>query len=356
MQMGLIALGFAAVIGALAFMGFTLNTVVLCLLAWSALWLGIWQAKRLRVTAGNEAQAIPATSATSYWGKRLGLLLISLVIGVGAYTQYLVREYELPDVYQWQAMAWVLGVNRPTPTLIKIPAGSFEMGSNEGDDDEKPVHRVTIAKPFLMGQSEVTFTEYDYAIWQIKQAGLTNLEFPTDEGWGRNQRPVINVSWSQSQAYLYWLSQNNPQSLVCRLPSESEWEYAARAGSTPKFYWGNEPSRDYANFGKEECCEGVAEGNDKWVNTAPVKSFKPNRWGLYDMSGNVYEWTKDFYHKNYEGAPIDGSALESGSEASRVLRGGSWYVTSDDVRSAVRNFIDGGFNVGFRVICSPIEH
>ncbi len=140
----------------------------------------------------------------------------------------------------------------------------------------------------------------------------------------------------------------------CRLPSEAEWEYAARAGTTTAYYWGDDTGgvvREYANT------SGTG-GRDKWAReTAPVKQFKPNGFGLYDMSGNVWEWTQDRWHEDYTGAPMDGSAWEAGGSPSRVLRGGSWLNTSDFVRSAFRRYYStfGNDVVGFRVVCSPIS-
>ena len=175
MQTGLIAIGFMVVIAVIAallsFVGFENNPVIVCMLAWTVL-LGVSQAQRLHVKVGNEAQTAPAQSAARFWLIRSAALVLSLLLGLTAYTQYLVREYELPKVYQWQAMAWVMGINRPFPALVEIPAGQFEMGSNDGDDDEKPVHTVTISQPFYMAETETTFAQYDYFIWQMKQVGF----------------------------------------------------------------------------------------------------------------------------------------------------------------------------------------
>ncbi len=357
MRILLMLIGLVAIFTALVLNQFEPNPVGYCMLGWSALWLGVWRAKRLRITAEHEAQAKPAGSALRFWSIRLTLLACSLLLGVGAYTQYLVRKHELPDIYQWQAMAWVLGINRPLPTLVKIPAGRFDMGSDEGGSDEKPVHPVTIPRQFHMGDSEVTFAQYDYYIWQMRRAGFKKPSYPEDTGgWGRAERPVINVDWDETQGYVNWLGRAYPQHMHCRLPSEAEWEYAARAGTTTAYYWGDKPGRDFANYGKEECCNGLAKGNDKWVNTAPVKQFKPNGFGLYDMSGNVYEWTQDRWHGDYTGAPQNGSAWETGNSSFRVLRGGSWFNSSYYVRSANRDYdVNGSDNFGIRVVCSPIE-
>ena len=224
--------------------------------------------------------------------------------------------------------------------LIRIPAGSFQMGSNQGDDDEKPVHTVTIPRPFWMAKTETTFAQYD------AYATVSGKPKPEDSGWGRGTRPVINVSWNDAQGYAKWLSTNNAQGLQCRLPSEAEWEYAARAGSTTKYSWGDNVGRNKANC---ETCG--SQWDDK--QTAPVGSFPANRFGLQDMHGNVLEWVQDGWHSNYQGAPVNGSAWNPASGL-RVLRGGSWNVTSSLVRSAYRNnFGLGGSSVGFRIVCSP---
>ena len=246
--------------------------------------------------------------------------------------------------------------------LIKIPQGSFKMGS-EKYDREKPVHQVTINYDFWMSQTEVTFEQYDAYIADLKSQANSPVktvvptvpETPGDEDWGRAKRPVINVNWNDAQGYVKWLSETNPQGLQCRLPSEAEWEYAARAGSTTAYPWGNEASHDYANYGTDECCDGLASGKDEWVNTSPVASFPANDFGLYDMHGNVFEWVQDTYQSSYKGALSNGEAWESDDESRRVVRGGSWDNAPDGMRSANR----GGVtpvnrlnDIGFRIVCS----
>lgn len=239
---------------------------------------------------------------------------------------------------------------RECPKLAVVPAGTFQMGdlSGIGSKDERPVHAVSIAKPFAVGVYEVTFAEWDACV----AAGgcVTN---PSDEGWGRGARPVINVTWDDAQSYLKWLSAKTGKTY--RLPSDAEWEYAARAGSSTDYSWGNTPSHEYANYGKDECCEGYAEGSDRWVNTAPVGSFAPNAWGLYDVHGNVREWVEDCWHEDgHIGARADGGPRLEGCEANhKTYRGGSWSVmpwllrTSNHGKSAQ----DVSFkNLGFRVV------
>ncbi len=232
--------------------------------------------------------------------------------------------------------------------------------------EEQPIHLVKIFNPFQLSQHEITFEQYDYFIWAMRKAGLAfkneanaqlDYPYPDDEDWGRANRPVINVSWEEAQQYTYWLSEQTQQQ--CRLPSEAEWEYAARAGTKTDYPWGNEASHEFANYGTDDCCDGLATGKDQWVNTAPVAQFPANRFGLHDMQGNVYEWVQDCRHDDYTAAPKDGSAWESqcSSESGlRVLRGGSWYFTHIYVRSANRYNYFADFrnnSLGFRVLCSP---
>ena len=229
------------------------------------------------------------------------------------------------------------------PLLIEIPSGTFKMGSPEGevgrDNDEGPPHDVKIS-PFALSKTEVTFAEYD------RFTAATGRPPPDDSGWGRGTRPVINVSWKDATAYAEWLSTRTGEAY--RLPTEAEWEYAARGDSTTAYWWGNDIRR-----GKEVManCDGCGS---EWDNkqTAPAGSFAPNKFGLHDMHGNAWEWTADCWHANYAGAPTDGRAWEAAGDCSRVIRGGSWFHGPAGVRSATRaGLIPGGafLTLGFRV-------
>ena len=225
------------------------------------------------------------------------------------------------------------------PEMVVIPAGTFRMGCVSGRDcmnDELPVHAVTISRPFALSQYEVTFQEYD----RFAVATGRRVE---DAGWGRGRRPVINVSWNDAQEYVAWLSSETGARY--RLPSEAEWEYAARAGTATAYSWGNDVRRNRAN------CDGCGSQWDD-VRTAPVGSFGANAWGLHDMHGNVWEWVQDCWNEDYRGAPTDGSAWESGDCVDRVWRGGSWSDRSGALRSANRLPFDARFQYflnGFRV-------
>ena len=186
--------------------------------------------------------------------------------------------------------------------MVTIPAGRFRMGCVSGrdcDNDEKPVHRVHIEQPFAMSKYEVTFAQWDACVLGGGCGGYR----PDDRGWGRGNRPVIKVSWDDAQLYVKWLSEQTGHAY--RLPTEAEWEYAARAGTTTAYSWGNEVGRNFANCG---AC-GSQWDNDR---TAPVGSFVPNAFGLHDMHGNVWEWIEDCWNKGYSGAPRDGGSWRSG--------------------------------------------
>ena len=222
------------------------------------------------------------------------------------------------------------------PAMVVVPCGSFSMGSTESSD-EQPVHPVSIAASFALAKYEVSFAEYDAF------AKATGRSEPSDSGWGRGKRPVINVSWDDAKAYAAWLSQQTGKTY--RLPTEAEWEYAARAGSITKYPWGDEVGLNNAN------CDGCGS---QWDNkqTAPVGSFAANAFGLHDMHGNVWEWVQDCHHSSYEGAPVDGAAREQCDSSSRVLRGGSWLSNPSRLRSACRGGNSASITVltyGFRL-------
>jgi len=229
------------------------------------------------------------------------------------------------------------------PDMVIVPAGNFAMGSpatEKGRDvDESPQHKVTIAKAFAVARFELTFDEWDACVAD----GGCNGYKPRDQGWGRGRQPVINVSWDDSTTYAAWLSGKTGKAY--RLLTEAEWEYAARAGSTTVYYWGDEIGKGNAN------CDGCGS---KWDNeqTSPVGSFAANAFNLYDMAGNVWQWVQDCYHDGYDGALTNGLAWTSGDCSRRVIRGGSWISKPQLLRSAGRfwNHADSRGNLlGFRV-------
>lgn len=230
------------------------------------------------------------------------------------------------------------------PELVVIPPGSFMMGSPGSeagrDANEGPLHRVSITHWLAVGRFEVTQGE-----WKALM-GNNPSEFK-----GCGQRcPVEKVRWDDAQAYLRKLSQKTGKNY--RLLSESEWEYVARGGTASAYPWGEKASHERANYGKDDCCAGLAAGRDRWVNTAPVGQFAPNSFGLYDLHGNVWEWVQDAYYESHAGAPADGSAREGNDRPRRVARGGSFYDTPSLLRSSYRHrmpvFLRSAV-IGFRV-------
>jgi formylglycine-generating enzyme required for sulfatase activity/class 3 adenylate cyclase len=229
------------------------------------------------------------------------------------------------------------------PEMIVIPAGSFVMGSptsQKGHDAlEEPQHKVTIAKPFAVAKFELTFAEWN-ACAAHGDCGQLN-----DSGFGRGHQPAINVSWDDAQRYVGWLSRMTGKPY--RLLSEAEYEYAMRAGTQTAYPWGDEIGQGNAN------CNGCGSQWDG-QHPAPVGSFAPNQFGLYDMAGNVWESVEDCLHDNYKGAPEDGSAWIEGDDCVRghVVRGGSWLDFPEFLRSAARDGRPNDArlsNYGFRV-------
>jgi formylglycine-generating enzyme required for sulfatase activity len=218
------------------------------------------------------------------------------------------------------------------PDMVVVPGGTFDMGSTPNtesiaDDDEFPRHRVNITERFAVSKFEVTFENWD-ACYELGGCRIR----PDDYGWGRGSRPVIGVNWDDAQQYVDWLS--NQSGKVYRLLSEAEWEYAARAGTTTAYFWGDDIKRDGKAMADCSDCGSL------WDNkqTAPVGSFPPNEFGLYDMLGNVWEWVEDCYHDSYDGAPENNSAwIDSDRDCDqRVIRGGSWGDPPQSLRSAAR--------------------
>jgi WD40 repeat protein/formylglycine-generating enzyme required for sulfatase activity len=230
------------------------------------------------------------------------------------------------------------------PEMVVVPAGEFLMGSAASEkgrnDREGPQHGVTIAKPFAISRFAVTFDEWDAC---VKVNGCPQGR-ASDAHWGRGTRPVIEVSWDDAKAYASWLSGMTGKTY--RLLSEAEYEYAARAGTRTAYSWGDEIGKGNAN------CRGCGSQWDV-KQTAPVGSFAPNPFGLYDMCGNVWQWVEDSWHDNYSGAPADGSPWLQGGDAGRhVVRGGSWNVDPANLRAAARDGApsSGAYDrLGFRI-------
>jgi formylglycine-generating enzyme required for sulfatase activity len=226
------------------------------------------------------------------------------------------------------------------PAMVVVPSGSFTMGSPDDPKSERnfagPQREVTIAEPFAVGKYEVTVAEWDACVAAL---GCPRL---TDEEWGRGERPAINLTWDEAQRYTTWLTKLMGRPY--RLLSETEWEYAARAGTTTLFSFGD----DEAVLGESASYHGNSD-----LKTHPVGEKKPNGFGLYDMHGNVWEWVQDCWHDSYDGAPTDGSAWTTGYDCGdRVLRGGSFGERDGNLASAERYWFptnSRATNFGFRV-------
>jgi formylglycine-generating enzyme required for sulfatase activity len=208
------------------------------------------------------------------------------------------------------------------PLMVVIPAGKFMMGSPANEKgrkpDEEPQREVAIQR-FAAAAYELTFAEWDAC---AAGGGCKTTPKPDDEGWGREQRPIMNVSWNDAQEYVVWLSAKTGQTY--RLLSEAEWEYAARAGTTTPVWTGAGIKGAQAN---------LYDGTD---GTQPVGSYPKNPFGLFDVNGNVWEWVEDCYANSYGVQPTDGRAYLGGDCEFRVLRGGSWNSFPRNIRSAIR--------------------
>lgn len=227
---------------------------------------------------------------------------------------------------------------KPDIEWVEIPSGSFKMGSPSGEaerlDDEKQI-TVQVSK-FKISRYEVTFEQYDMF------CEATGREKPDDNGWGRGNRPVINVSWHDAVAFAEWVG--------ARLPTEAEWEYACRAGTVTPFSTGENLNTNQANYNGNNPYKDFPKGDYKRM-TLPVGSFEPNPWGIFDMHGNVWEWCSDWYGPYPEKQLTDPAGPETGT--SRVFRGGGWYSAAMLCRSARRYNLNPDFSynfVGFRLV------
>jgi formylglycine-generating enzyme required for sulfatase activity len=237
-----------------------------------------------------------------------------------------------------EGLIWEAKNGRPRMEWVAIPSGTFMMGSPDSETDRKkhegPRHQVTLSG-FKMSKYEVTFVQYDAF------CEATGRRKPYDYGWGRGNRPVINVSWNDATDFAQWMG--------CRLPTEAEWEYACRAGTSTPFNTGGCLSTAQANYDGRHPYQYCNEGS-RMQSTQPVGSYAPNAWGLFDMHGNVYEWCSDWFGSYPSSAQTNPSGPASGSY--RVLRGGSWDFLGRHCRSAHRDYngpTTGGY-YGFRVV------
>jgi len=229
-----------------------------------------------------------------------------------------------------------------TLQMVPIAGGRFIMGTDAAVSFQNgfPAHPVQVSA-FRMSRFDVTFDQFDAF------ARATHRELPVDEGWGRGARPVVNVSWRDARAFIAWLNQGTGRQF--RLPSESEWEYAARAGTRTLYWWGNEPDPNKANT-------ATNSGRDRYPYTSPVGMFPPNPWGLYDVSGNVWQFVEDCRHGSFEGAPVDGRAWMQGPCDSHIVRGGGFGSIRRGMQVAARAAAGETWRsaeIGFRLAEDP---
>lgn len=230
------------------------------------------------------------------------------------------------------------------PEMVVIPAGEFRLGdaSGRGNDNERPQRTIVFAQPFAMGRDEVTFAD-----WQ-KYADANKLPMPDNEGWGLSaQRPVIHVSWREAQAYTQWLSRETGARY--RLPTEAEWEYAARGGSQSYYWWGDE--LDSSEQAPRAHCRGCASPRLLRNKTAAVGEFPANAFGLHDTAGNVWEWTASNFTQRFDGSETQSAGLLDNSP--RTVRGGAWNSGPVYLRSSMRDLKQPhhrDYALGFRVL------
>jgi formylglycine-generating enzyme required for sulfatase activity len=248
------------------------------------------------------------------------------------------------------------------PIMVMLPQQSFMMGAPETETAKEPFdgpqHKVTISYPIAVGKFEVTYADWDACridggcarvpreACRIEM-GCTPTQQLTSE---RHRMPVTDISWFDALEYVKWLSTKTGGTY--RLLTEAEWEYAARGGAKTTYPWGEKVKRSNANYGMDKCCGPQIEGDDKWELSSPVGTFKPNGFGIYNVAGNVWEWTQDCWNDTHADAPTDGSAREAGLCHLHVIKGGSWASLPQRLRPAFRQAtaaVDRDNFIGFRI-------
>ena len=330
---------------------------------WRLAYLGLGQYSPLRVPPDSaEARFL----SSSRWARRaLLFLLVSLISYVGE-SYYWSKKNELPLESVVTLQRFRFFGYAPLPDLVPIPPGALEMG--EHDDaflktiDKKyfrnfgvPGTAIEIERGFQLGGSEITYDEYDYYVWHQQRAVSPELKFPITAKGGRGNRPVVNINWREANDYAQWLGERRGED--CRLPTEAEWEYAARAKTRSAYPWGDEVQATHDGTKVPMAnCDGCGS---PWDNdqSAPVGQFPANGFGLYDTSGNVWEWTCSAWRDAFDGS--EATCAQRDETVARVVRGGAWLNVAAVARSAARfdGLPDDRFDyLGFRVLCSsPID-
>jgi formylglycine-generating enzyme required for sulfatase activity len=298
--------------------------------------------KELRRAGIAATPLIDEYLSTSRWARWLLNGVIGVVVVMILGTTWLWQKGYSVEQAMLKVESFFVSIHL-SPEMQTVAGGTFQQGDihGRGGPEEQPVHEVKV-KPFAIGKFEVTFEEYD------RFAIAAGRPLPPDQGWGRGRRPVINVSWHDAKKYADWLSRQMGRRF--RLPTESEWEYAARSEGKEDIWAGTSDEQQLKNY--------AVYGANPQRRTAPVgqeEGRKPNALGLYDMSGNVWEWVEDCQHGNYDEAPTDGTAwLEGGGRdcGEPVLRGGSWFYYPGYLRASSRTWTyagSGNNGIGFRL-------
>jgi formylglycine-generating enzyme required for sulfatase activity len=258
---------------------------------------------------------------------------------------------------------------RNCPEMVVLPAGSYLMGSppNEPERrDNENQRTITFTRPFAISTTPVTWDQWEACVrdrWcegtgidEALRLGMNGQPNENYRDWGRGTRPAVGMSWHDAQHFVGWLNWKAGVDDLYSMPSEAQWEYAARGGTTTAFPWGDTLDYNYGNFGKrEQGLGGHVEGRDQWMDeTSPVASFPANNFGVYDMHGNIFEWVQDCFEADLANAPVDGSANTNGNCANRVFRSGTYtsnpYMQRTARRGAPYPAITRGRNyLGFRV-------
>lgn len=303
-----------------------------------ASWHNLRLYKPLRVSCGsNEARFLHWSLVAA----QIQAVLLALLLSFVGESFYWTRKNDLPlDSMLMQQRFRLIDagiLQAPLPEMVEMPLGTVRLG----EQDERflkiidrgyypnvgyPGKSITISKPFYLGKYEVTYEQYDYYVWNQHQKNILDVKYPVTAKGGRDSRPVVNVSWYDANSYLRWLSEKTRQDY--HLPTEAQWEYAVRAGTNTAYWWGNEIGKNNAN-----CIECGNQSTDR--KSSPVGEFLPNRFGLYDMSGNALEWTCSAWREQFDGNESDcGGGMDV--KVGRVARGGSWNGMAMHIRSASR--------------------
>jgi len=323
----------------------------------------------LRTAGGKSMSPVKRmAAATLSWicpyASRIGIpLIIAAVLALAG------RSASSIDAYAADPVAKVFKDCSTCPEMVIVPPGTFIMGSpvtEKGRDADEGQHSVVIAYSFAVSKSPITWDQWDACVRDgICDGPAVEAAIRLDRdgkpiqnyaGHAPGNHPVVGVSWQDAQAFIRWINIKTGKKKY-RLLSESEFEYAARAGTTTVYWWGDKPSHDYANYGKDagQDVGGMAEGRDTWVeSTSPVCAFPENAFGLCDMHGNVYQWVEDCYESDSALLPTDGSAVKSGNCNVRGFRSNSYESSATTLRSANRAFVyapdtRGRPYLGFRI-------